>query len=125
VLSEIDKNILWHPYSSMTDPAPVWQVVGADGVYIELADGRKLIDGMSSWWCMIHGYNHPVLNAAAKDQIDKFSHVMFGGLTHEPAMQLAQKLVDITPDGLNKVSGAGRWQYRQDKVCFSAPRLSR
>lgn len=87
----------------MTDPAPVWQVVGADSVYIELADGRKLIDGMSSWWCMIHGYNHPVLNAAAKEQIDKFSHVMFGGLTHEPAIELAQKLVDITPNGLNKV----------------------
>lgn len=103
VLTDLDKQILWHPYSSMTDPAPVWQVVGAEGVHIELADGRKLIDGMSSWWCMIHGYNHPVLNAAAKTQIDQFSHVMFGGLTHEPAVQLGQKLVEITPTGLDKV----------------------
>ena len=87
----------------MTEPAPVWQVAAADGVYIELADGRRLIDGMSSWWCMIHGYNHPVLNKAVKDQVDNFAHVMFGGLTHEPAIQLAQKLVEITPEGLEKV----------------------
>lgn len=87
----------------MTEPAPVWQVAAADGVYIELADGRCLIDGMSSWWCMIHGYNHPVLNKAVKDQVDNFAHVMFGGLTHEPAIQLAQKLVEITPEGLEKV----------------------
>jgi adenosylmethionine---8-amino-7-oxononanoate aminotransferase len=103
LLSDLDKQLLWHPYSSMTDPAPVWQVVAAEGVYIELEDGHKLIDGMSSWWCMIHGYNHPVLNAAAKSQIDKFSHVMFGGLTHQPAIELAQKLVEITPAGLDKV----------------------
>ena len=103
LLTDLDKKILWHPYSSMTDPGPVWQVVGAEGVYIELADGRRLIDGMSSWWCMIHGYSHPVLNAAAKAQIDQFSHVMFGGLTHEPAVLLGQKLVEITPPGLDKV----------------------
>jgi len=103
VLTDIDNQILWHPYSSTKAPGPLWQVVGADGVYIELADGRKLIDGMSSWWCMIHGYNHPVLNEAAKNQIDQFSHVMFGGLTHEPAVRLAEKLVEITPEGLNKV----------------------
>ena len=87
----------------MTEPAPVWQVAAADGVYIELADGRCLIDGMSSWWCMIHGYNHPVLNQAVKKQVDDFAHVMFGGLTHKPAIQLAQKLVEITPEGLDKV----------------------
>lgn len=103
MLTDRDKQILWHPYSSVTKPAPVWQVVGAEGVHIELADGRKLIDGMSSWWCMIHGYNHPVLNTAAKKQIDQFSHVMFGGLTHEPAVRLAEKLVEITPPGLDKV----------------------
>ena len=103
MLTDFDKNHIWHPYSSMTQPAPVWQVVGAEGVYIELADGRKLIDGMSSWWCMIHGYNHPVLNQAVKRQVDEFSHVMFGGLTHEPAVQLVQKLVEITPSGLDKV----------------------
>jgi adenosylmethionine-8-amino-7-oxononanoate aminotransferase len=72
VPTDIDKNILWHPYSSMTDPGPIWQVVGAEGVHIELADGRKLIDGMSSWWCMIHGYNHPVLNAAARSRSTSF-----------------------------------------------------
>jgi len=103
LLTDLDKEYLWHPYSSTTRPGPVWQVVGAEGVHIELADGRKLIDGMSSWWCMIHGYNHPVLNQAAKDQIDQFSHVMFGGLTHEPAITLGQKLVEITPEGLEKV----------------------
>ena len=103
MLVDFDKNHIWHPYSSMVDPAPVWQVVGAEGVRIEIADGRKLIDGMSSWWCMIHGYNHPVLNQALKDQVDDFSHVMFGGLTHEPAIELAQKLVEITPLGLDKV----------------------
>lgn len=101
--SEIDSQILWHPYSSMTNPGPVWPVVDAEGVYIELEGGRRLIDGMSSWWCTIHGYKHPVLNAAAKAQIDKFSHVMFGGLTHQPAVELAQKLVEITPPGLGKV----------------------
>lgn len=87
----------------MTNPGPVWQVVGADGVHIELAGGRRLIDGMSSWWCMIHGYNHPELNKAAKAQIDQFAHVMFGGLTHQPAVELAQTLVEITPEGLDKV----------------------
>ena len=87
----------------MSNPSEVWQVVGADGAYIELADGRRLIDGMSSWWCMIHGYNHPVLNQAVKKQVDDFAHVMFGGLTHKPAIQLAQKLVEITPEGLDKV----------------------
>lgn len=103
MLTDLDKEYLWHPYSSTTRPGPVWQVVGAEGVHIELADGRKLIDGMSSWWCMIHGYNHPILNQAAKAQIDQFSHVMFGGLTHEPAITLGQKLVEITPEGLDKV----------------------
>lgn len=103
LFTDLDKEILWHPYASTTNPGPLWQVVGAEGVHIELADGRKLIDGMSSWWCMIHGYNHPVLNEAAKAQIDQFSHVMFGGLTHEPAVRLGQKLLEITPKGLDKV----------------------
>lgn len=103
LLTDLDKQFLWHPYSSMTNPAPVWEVAGAQGAYIELADGRRLVDGMSSWWCMIHGYNHPILNAAAKTQIDQFSHVMFGGLTHEPAVLLAKNLVEITPSGLDKV----------------------
>ena len=70
---------------------------------MQLADSKQLIDGMSSWWCAIHGYNHPVLNTAAKDQIDRMSHVMFGGITHAPAVTLCEKLVEITPKGLNKV----------------------
>ncbi|UTA49423.1 adenosylmethionine--8-amino-7-oxononanoate transaminase [Simiduia sp. 21SJ11W-1] len=102
-LLSLDKQLLWHPYSSFNNPPPVYPVASAQGVYIELTDGRKLIDGMSSWWCMLHGYNHPVLNQAIKDQVDKVSHVMFGGLTHAPAVKLAQKLVALSPPGLNKV----------------------
>lgn len=98
-----DRQFLWHPYSSFNNPPPVYPVAKAEGVYIHLTDGRPLIDGMSSWWCVLHGYNHPVLNAAAKHQIDLMSHVMFGGFTHEPAVTLAKKLVSITPPGLNKV----------------------
>lgn len=98
-----DQQFVWHPYSSLTDPIPAYEVVSAEGVYLQLADGKRLIDGMSSWWCAIHGYNHPILNAAAKDQIDRMSHVMFGGITHAPAVSLCEKLVDITPQGLNKV----------------------
>ena len=102
-LLQKDQQFVWHPYSSLTDPIPAYQVVSAKGVYLQLADGRELIDGMSSWWCAIHGYNHPVLNEAAKNQIDKFSHVMFGGITHAPAVDLCEKLVAITPAGLDKV----------------------
>lgn len=100
---EYDKNHLWHPYTSMREPLPVYQVVGCDGVYIELADGRRLIDGMSSWWSAVHGYNNGRLNAAAVAQLAKFSHVMFGGLTHEPAVRLAAKIVEMTPAGLEHV----------------------
>mgnify|MGYP001157493931 FL=1 len=99
----IDKNHIWHPYSSLIKPIPAYQVVSASGVRLKLSDGTELIDGMSSWWSAIHGYNHPVLNKALIDQIDKVSHVMFGGITHEPAATLCKTLVDITPDGLDKV----------------------
>jgi adenosylmethionine-8-amino-7-oxononanoate aminotransferase len=98
-----DQKSVWHPYSSLSQPIPAYEVVSADGVYLQLADGTQLIDGMSSWWCAIHGYNHPVLNAAAKQQIDKVSHVMFGGITHAPAVNLCENLVAITPEGLEKV----------------------
>ena len=98
-----DQQYVWHPYSSLTNPIPAYEVISAEGVYMQLADGKQLIDGMSSWWCAIHGYNHPVLNTAAKDQIDRMSHVMFGGITHAPAVTLCEKLVEITPKGLNKV----------------------
>lgn len=102
-ISQKDQQYVWHPYSSLTNPIPAYEVISAKGVHLKLADGTELIDGMSSWWCAIHGYNHPTLNAAAKDQIDRMSHVMFGGITHSPAVNLCEKLVEITPDGLNKV----------------------
>jgi len=102
-IARIDREHIWHPYSSTTSPVTSYPVVHAEGVHIHLADGRRLIDGMSSWWSAIHGYNHPALNAAARDQLDHFAHVMFGGLTHEPAARLVQSLVDITPGNLEKV----------------------
>lgn len=102
-LLAFDREHLWHPYTSMTDPTPVRLVTGASGVRLTLGDGREVIDGMSSWWSAIHGYNHPVLNAALADQAASFSHVMFGGLTHQPAIELGRRLVDITPDGLERV----------------------
>ena len=98
-----DQQYVWHPYSSLTDPIPAYEVTSAEGVYLNLQDGRQLIDGMASWWCAIHGYNHAVLNQAAKDQIDRMSHVMFGGITHSPAVTLCEKLVELTPAGLTKV----------------------
>lgn len=102
-LLEYDKKHIWHPYTSMINPLPVYPVARANGVYLELEDGRQLIDGMSSWWAVIHGYNHPHINAAIERQLKDMSHVMFGGITHRPAVELAQKLVDITPDGLERV----------------------
>ncbi len=102
-LLEADRALLWHPYASMTDPPPVFPVTSANGVRLKLADGKELIDGMASWWCAIHGYNHPVLNEAITTQLEDMAHVMFGGLTHEPAVSLAQKLVDLTPTALQKV----------------------
>jgi adenosylmethionine-8-amino-7-oxononanoate aminotransferase len=98
-----DRDHLWHPYSSVQNPPAMVPVVSAQGVRLRLADGRELIDGMSSWWSAIHGYNHPTLNEAAKSQIDAMSHVMFGGLTHPAAAQLGKRLVDITPAPLTKV----------------------
>ena len=98
-----DREHIWHPYTSMTEPLPCYAVASAQGVRIKLADGRELIDGMSSWWAAIHGYNHPVLNAAVERQLKSMSHIMFGGLTHRPAVELAQKLVDLTAEPLQHV----------------------
>lgn len=100
---DIDRQHVWHPYASFIDSPPVYPVASAQGATLTLSDGTELLDGMSSWWCAIHGYNHQVLNQAVTAQIEKMSHVMFGGLTHQPAVELAQLLVDITPTGLNKV----------------------
>lgn len=98
-----DQAHVWHPYGPMPSAVPPLPVVGARGVRLELADGRELVDGMASWWCAIHGYRHPVLDEAVREQLGRMAHVMFGGLTHEGAILLAQRLVDMTPDGLEHV----------------------
>lgn len=98
-----DQKHIWHPYTSATHPIPSYPVRMADGVYLELEDGRRLIDGMSSWWAAIHGYNHPVLNQAVGRQLEQMAHVMFGGITHRPAVELARKLLSITPEKLQRV----------------------
>ena len=102
-LLNYDREHLWHPYTSMVDPLPVYPVESATGVRIRLMDGRELIDGMASWWSVIHGYSHPVLVQALQEQAARLSHVMFGGLTHGPAVELARLLVEMTPAGLDKV----------------------
>lgn len=98
-----DREHIWHPYTSMLNPLPVYPVESASGVRIRLADGQELIDGMSSWWCAIHGYGHKVLNDAAQTQIEKMPHIMFGGITHEPAVELCRRLVELSPTPLNRV----------------------
>src|SRR5689334_9010042 len=102
-LLEADRRHVWHPYGPMPGTVPALPVESADGVRLRLADGRELVDGMASWWCAVHGYRHPVLDAAVRDQLDRMAHVMFGGLTHEPAVRLAERLVAMTPDGLEHV----------------------
>ncbi|MEC9319162.1 MAG: adenosylmethionine--8-amino-7-oxononanoate transaminase, partial [Pseudomonadota bacterium] len=100
---EFDQQHIWHPYTSMTDPLPCYHVASAHGCEITLSSGERLVDGMSSWWAAIHGYNHPQLNAAVHAQADKMSHVMFGGLTHQPAIEMVERLIDLTPAPLDRV----------------------
>src|SRR6056300_1638364 len=102
-MNQFDQNNLWHPYAKIPNTISSYHVISAEGVYLNLDNGKKVIDGMSSWWSVIHGYNNQRLNKAIKTQLDQMSHVMFGGLTHEPAIKLGQKLIDITPKELTKV----------------------
>jgi adenosylmethionine-8-amino-7-oxononanoate aminotransferase len=98
-----DRRHVWHPYGPMPGTVDALPVVSAQGVRLQLADGRELVDGMASWWCAVHGYGHPAIDAALRGQLDRMAHVMFGGLTHEGAIVLARRLVEMTPDGLEHV----------------------
>lgn len=100
---EFDARHIWHPYGTTPSQYELFAVESASGVRLRLSDGREVIDGMSSWWCTVHGYNHPVMNQAIKDQVDSMSHVMFGGLTHKPAIELARRLVELTPEPIKTV----------------------
>ncbi|MGR5176973.1 adenosylmethionine--8-amino-7-oxononanoate transaminase [Vibrio mediterranei] len=100
---EFDRQHIWHPYTSTINPLHCYPVTEANGVYLKLKDGREIVDGMSSWWSTIHGYNHPTLNAALREQSEKMSHVMFGGITHQPAIDVCKRLLQITPTNLEHI----------------------
>lgn len=117
---EYDKAFIWHPYASLKNPPPVREVRSASGVNLTLANGQTLIDAVSSWWCVAHGHNHPAIVEAIRRQSEKLCHVMFGGFTHEPAVELAQKLAALAPEGLNKVFFADSGSIAVEVACKMA-----
>ncbi|WP_170552001.1 adenosylmethionine--8-amino-7-oxononanoate transaminase [Ruegeria atlantica] len=100
---EFDARHLWHPYTNVLEPGPMHLITGADGVWLTAEDGTQMIDAMSSWWCAVHGHRHPAIIAAMQSQLDRMPHVMFGGLTHEPAIELGRKMIGLLPDGLDRI----------------------
>ncbi len=100
---EFDARHLWHPYTNVADPGPMHLIDRTEGVYLFREDGARMIDAMSSWWCAIHGHRHPAITSAMQQQLNQMPHVMFGGLTHNPAVELGQKLVNMLPDGLDRI----------------------
>ena len=117
---EYDRAFIWHPYASLKDPPPVRLAKSARGVEIELSDGRRIVDAVSSWWCVAHGHNHPAIVEAIQRQSERLSHVMFGGFTHEPAVELAEKLAAIAPEGLNRVFFADSGSISVEVACKMA-----
>lgn len=119
-LLDLDRRHVWHPYANTIAPGPLRRVLEARGANLVLDDGSgpvEVVDGMASWWCQVHGYRHPDLDAAAHAQVDRFSHVMFGGLTHDPAVGLVQRLVDITPEPLDRVFLADSGSVAMEVAC--------
>ena len=100
---DFDARHLWHPYTNVLAPGPMHRITKAEGVWLTRDDGGQMIDAMSSWWCAVHGHRHPAITGAMHAQIDTLPHVMFGGLTHDPAIELGRKLVEMLPDGLDRI----------------------